>query len=53
MKITPIATMEKTAQLQSLENRIEEKSLTHAEKLKRMPSHPLHKKLSEPTKKIA
>ena len=50
MKTTPISAMEKTAQLQTLEERREGKGLTQAEKIKRIPSHPLNKKLSEPTK---
>ena len=50
MKTTPISAMEETANLQSLEDRRQEKSLRQGEKIKRMPCHPLHKKLAEPTK---
>ena len=50
MKTTPISVMEKAAQLHSLEDRRSEKILRQAEKMKRLPSHPLHTKLQEPTK---
>ena len=50
MKTTPIAAMEQATGLQSLEERREEKVLRQAEKMKRIPSHPLHRKLQEPTK---
>ena len=50
MKTTPIAAMEKTTGLHSLEERREEKLLRQTEKLKRLPSHPLYQKLQEPTK---
>ena len=50
MKTTPINEMEKTAKLQSLEDRRKEKSLKQGEKMKRLPSHPLHKKFQEQTK---
>ena len=42
MKNTPIAMMEKTAGVEPLESRRQEKLLTHAEKMKRLPDHPLH-----------
>ena len=50
MKTTPIAAMEKTTGLHSLEERREEKLLRQTEKMKRLPSHPLYQKLQEPTK---
>ena len=51
MKTTPIAEMEKTAGVEPLEGRRQAKLLIHAEKMKRMPDHPLHQKLKDPTKK--
>ena len=51
MKTTPIAEMEKTAGVEPLEGRSQAKLLIHAEKMKRMPDHPLHQKLKDPTKK--
>ena len=50
LKTTPIETMEKTARLQSLEERRSEKNLRQAEKVKRISTHPLKNKLREPTK---
>jgi hypothetical protein len=50
MKSTPIAAMERTAGVEPLESRRQTKILTHAEKLKRLPDHPLHHKLQDPTK---
>ena len=50
MKTAPINEMERTAKLQSLEDRRKEKSLKQGEKMKRLPSHPLHKKFQEQTK---
>ena len=50
MKTTPIAEMEKTAGVEPLEGRRQAKLLTHAEKMKRMPDHPLHQKLKDPSK---
>ena len=50
MKTTPIAEMEKTAGVEPLEGRRQAKLLIHAEKMKRMPDHPLHQKLKDPTK---
>ena len=50
IKTTPISEMEKTTKLQPLENRRKEKCLIQGEKMKRLPSHPLHKRLEEPTK---
>ena len=42
--------MEKTAGAEPLEGRRQAKLLIHAEKMKRMPGHPLHQKLKDPTK---
>ena len=50
MKITPISEAERTAGLLSLEERREEKLLRQSEKMKRLPSHPLHSKFEAPTK---
>ena len=50
MKTTPIAEMEKTAGVEPFEGRRQAKLLIHAEKMKRMPDHPLHQKLKDPTK---
>ena len=41
MKSTPIATMQKTAGVEPLDSRRNAKLLTHEEKVKRMPDHPL------------
>ena len=51
MKTTPIAEMEKTAGVEPLEGMRQAKLLIHAEKMKRMPDHPRHQKLKDPTKK--
>ena len=51
MKTTPIAEMEKTAGVEQLESNKQAKLLIHAEKMKRMPDHPLHQKLKDPHKK--
>ena len=50
MKTTPIAEMEKTAGVEPLTGRRQAKLLIHAEKMKRMPDHPMHQKLKDPTK---
>ena len=50
MKSTPVKEMEKTADIEPLEKRREYKILAQAEKAKRLSSHPLHRKLQEPTK---
>ena len=50
MKTTPIAEMEKTARVEPLESRRQAKLLIHADKMKRMPDHPLHQKLKKPKK---
>ena len=44
IETTPIAEMEKTAGAEPLEGRRQAKLLIHAEKMKRMPDHPLHQK---------
>ena len=50
IKTTPVNAMEKEAQLHSLEERRQEKILRQGEKMKRLPSHPLSRKLGELTK---
>ena len=50
MKTTPIATMEKTSGIEPLEHRRQAKLLIHAEKIKRLPDHPLHDRLQDLTK---
>ena len=50
LKTTPIHTLETTTGLRSLELRREEKTLIQSQKLKRLPEHPAHNLLSEPTK---
>jgi len=50
MKSTPIATMQKTAVVEPLDSRRNANVLTHGEKVKRMPDHPLHKRLQNLTK---
>ena len=50
MKSTPVAAMEQTAGIEPLESRRQTKILIHAEKLKRLPDHPLHNKLQDLTK---
>ena len=50
MKTTPIAELKKTTGVEPLEGRRQAKLLIHAEKMKRMPDHPLHQKLKDPTK---
>ena len=50
MKTTPIKEMEKRADLEPLELRRTFKVLTQTEKIRRLPGHPLHKKLAAPTK---
>ena len=42
--------MEKTAGVEPLESRRQAKLLTHAEKMKRLPDHPLHNRLQHITK---
>ena len=51
MKTTPIKEMEKRADLEPLELRRTFKVLTQMKKIRRLPGHPLHKKLAAPTKK--
>ena len=50
MKTTPIAEMEKRADIEPLETRRGYKVLKQTEKIRRLPGHPLHAKLSAPTK---
>ena len=50
MKTTPIMEMEKTADLEPLDARREFKTLVLAEKVNRLPTHPLHTKLNSLTK---
>ena len=50
MKTTPIKEMEKRADLEPLELRRTFKVLTQTEQVRRLPGHPLHKKLAAPTK---
>ena len=50
MKTTPIKEMEKRADLEPLEIRRTLKVLSQTEKIRRLPGHPLHKKLAAPSK---
>ena len=50
MKTTPISAMETATKLHSLDSQRCEKSRRQAEKMRRLPSHPLNTKLQEPTK---
>ena len=50
MKTTPIKEMEKRADLEPLELRRTLKVLSQTGKIRRLPGHPLHKKLAAPTK---
>ena len=50
MKTTPVHYMEKTANVEPLERRRSLKILIQGEKLRRLPSHPLHTNLAQPTK---
>ena len=50
MKTTPIHEMEKTANVEPLERRRDLKVLLQGEKLQRLPAHPLHNRLQQPTK---
>ena len=50
MKTTPIKETEKRAYLEPLELRRTFKVLTQTEKVRRLPGHPLHKKLAAPNK---
>ena len=49
MKTASVAEMEKTAGVEPLESRRQAKLLIHAETTKRMPDHPLHQKLKDPS----
>ena len=50
LKTTPINTLESTTGLHSLDTRRDEKVLTQYEKVQRLPTHPAHQQLQEPTK---
>ena len=50
MKTTPVHDMEKTANVEPLERRRSLKIFIQGEKLRRLPSHPLHTNLAQPTK---
>ena len=50
MKTTPVHDMKKTANVEPLERRRSLKILLQGEKLRRLPSHPLHTNLAQPTK---
>ena len=50
MKTTPVHVMEKTANVEPLERRRSLKILIQGEKLRRLPSHPLHTNLAQLTK---
>lgn len=50
MRSTPIQEMEKAANLEPLGRRRDLKVLMQGEKLRRLPSHPLHDRLQQPTK---
>ena len=50
MKTTPVHDMEKTANVKPLERRRSLKILIQGDKLRRLPSHPLHTNLAQPTK---
>ena len=50
MKTTPIHKMQTLSNLQPLEHRRKEKLCIHSEKLKRMPTHAMHKELQNLTK---
>ena len=50
MKSNPIAMMDQPAGVGPLESRRQATPLTHAEKMKRLPDHPLHNRLQDLTK---
>ena len=50
MKSTPIQELESITGLESLEDRRDTKLLVQAAKFKRLPDHPMHNRLSKPTK---
>ena len=50
MKTTPVHDMEKTANVEPLDRRRSLKILIQGEELRRLPSHPLHTNLAQPTK---
>lgn len=49
LKTTPIEEMERYSNIRPLENRRQEKVLAHSEKLRRLQSHHMSKKLQQPT----
>lgn len=51
LKTTPISSQETTIKYSSLNQRCQEKVLTHYAKLQKMPSHPVHQMLQERIKK--
>ena len=50
MKTTPIKEMERTANIEPLNRRRKLKIVSQSEKMKRLPTHPLHSLLDKPTK---
>ena len=50
MKTTPVHDVEKTADVEPFERKRSLKILMQGEKLRRLPSHPLHTNLAQPTK---
>ena len=50
MKSTPIQELESITGLESLEDRRDTKLLKQAAKFKRLPDHPMHNRLTKPTK---
>ena len=50
LKTTPIHALETTTRLPSLDHRREEKVIVQYEKLQRLPSHPAHQLIQQPTK---
>ena len=50
LKTTPVHEMEKTADVEPLERRRNLRIVQQGEKLRRLPSHPLHSLLNQPTK---
>ena len=53
MKTTPVHDMETTANVEPLERRRSLKILIQGEKLRRLPSHPIHTNLAQPTKIVS
>ena len=50
MRSTPVTTLETVTGLQTLDNRRNNKVLSQAAKFKRLPDHPMHERLNNPTK---